>query len=199
MNAAKPISPDEYKAFRTELYSVDQAGRELASYTVALAADPSTQPKKQNGRVQTVQGYKDRVLVLFNRGILAEAYWNALLKKLDAKFEAEYNRQLASEEVAKGAKAAEGRKALATNLSGEKVANDLFKGKGSFEDRRSAIVTNHIDAKAFLTEVKNIYENLQDTGMALAQQAKNSMIDLKITSGGGGLNGAKDKEDVELS
>lgn len=180
MHSAKPIQPAEYATFRTELYQFDKTlGREGLKYEVSLDADPTLSPKNLTEKLSRVQAYKDRVVAILNRGILAEAYWKAALSKLDTKFDSAFTQAMITAEV-REAKSAEVRKALAEKLAGDKVVEDLFEKKGDYSGHRIAISTHHADAQSFLREVENIYDNLHSTDMNLGRQLKSVMINAKV-------------------
>jgi hypothetical protein len=149
---------------------------------VLLDNDPTLTPKNLTEKLARVQGYKDRVVGILNRAILAESYWKAAMGKVDAKFEAAKVSAAVSEEV-RAAKNAETREAMACVAAAKKVLTEVFGDKGSYEDQRVFIATNHADAHAFYREVENIYENLQSAGMNLALQIKSVMISTKVFSG----------------
>lgn len=199
MNAAKPIQSKEYESFRKELYVVDKAGQEAAQYVVQLALDPGQNPGKQNERVQKVQSFKDRTMVILNRSILAEAYWKSIVTRIKLRYDAEYNRAFveisrADDKNDKALKTVDGRKAMACDTAGQKVVEALKKS-GTYEDNLTQAMGHQADAFAFLQEVKTIYSNLQDTSMALAQQTKNTMVDRGIGAGAGS-GGGGDREAV---
>jgi predicted ATP-binding protein involved in virulence len=183
MNAARPISPEEYAKFRAELYQHDsELGRDVLKYQVALDNDPTLQPKVLTEKLARVQGYKDRVVGILNRAILAESYWKAAIGKVDAKFEAA-KMSAAITPAVTAAKNSETREAMASVVAMKAVIDTLFKGTGAYEDQRAVLSTNHADAHAFYREVENIYENLQSAGMNLALQIKSVMISTKVFSG----------------
>lgn len=180
MNAARPITPDEYQKFRAELYKTSsELGRETVSYSVPLDEDPTLNPKGLNQKVSLVQAYKDRVVTILNRAVLAEAYEKTRLAKVDAEYEAAERTAMISEEV-RAAKSAEVREAMAANKASEDVVKRIFEGKGTFEGNRISLVARHNDALSFLREVQNIYDNLESTGVQLAVQLKSIMVNAKV-------------------
>jgi hypothetical protein len=185
MNAARPITPDEYKKFREELYKPNtELGRENVAYTVPLDEDPTLNPKGMPQKLALTQAYKDRVITILNRAISAEAYEKTVLAKVDVYFEAAEREAMISDEI-KAAKSAEVRAAMAAVAAGKKVVEKAFKGEGTFDTHRFNLVVRHNDAISFLKEVQNIYDNLESTGVQLAVQLKSIMVSAKVFAGDG--------------
>jgi hypothetical protein len=183
MNAARPITPEEYQKFRTELYKTSpELGRETVTYSVPLDEDPTLNPKGMTEKLARTQAYKDRVVTILNRAISAEAYEKTVLAKVDVYFEASEREAMISEEV-KAAKSAEVRSAMAAVAAGKKVVEKAFKGEGTFDSHRFNLVVRHNDAISFLKEVQNIYDNLESTGVQLAVQLKSIMVNAKVYGG----------------
>lgn len=186
MNAAKPISPEEYKTYRSELYKIRQdASREDLAYQVKLDEDPTRIPLNISANLAKVQSYMERVVVVLNRAILAEAYWKTAAYKLESKFDSEYVRVLISAEGQAAAKNAEGREAFATVKAQETVINILFSDREAakrpkYEDQMFHFKSNLADASAFREEVQNIYDILELASTSLAVQQKNSVYSRSV-------------------
>ena len=179
MNVARPIKPSEYETFRKELYCMTDGKETGINFTVPLDEDPGMDPKGIGSKLAKTQAFKDRVLLVLNRAILCESYWRTVHRRVESKYEAENQRAMLSEEVGR-AKNQDSRKAEATKIADAAVVEALFGGEGKFEDQCSAVVKNLSDAIAFMNEVKNIYENLDDTAKNLAVQLKSVMVNARV-------------------
>ena len=190
MSVLKPITQEEYEQYYQELYTENQ-GVIMSQFRVTLDNDPSMNPKGINEKLATVQGLKDRLVVILNGAIKNEMYWRALTKKVEGRHEAEVNRAMLTETVRKSGNS-ESRKALSAVDAEKTVLQDLFRGEGKLEDHVAAIDKKHSEAIAFLSEVKNIYENLDSSSMNLAVQLKSVMVNQRIYGDAfidGGKNG----------
>lgn len=199
--ALRPIDMDEYEKFYQELYASDSRGLKLSRFRVPMDADPTLNPKGINEKLSTVQGHKDRAVVIYNRAIQNKNYWDAIIKKLDSKFESEYQRAMLSENVRKAGNA-ESRVASATEVAKQRVYLKAFIRKEEkdvrgdlndedwdklkrtysplYDGRRDEIVSRLSEATSFLNEVKNLYDNLDGTSMTLAVQLKSVMVNARI-------------------
>jgi hypothetical protein len=178
MNVAKPILPKEYEELRRELYSA-RDGRECGRFEVCLDKDPTLQPKNLNAKLQEVQSYKNRVVVILNKAVRSEAYWKTALAKVKAKFDACTYRASATDEV-KAGKSQDIRESLSKSVASAMIVAELFEGKGAYEDHMAGIVANHADANAFLVEVQNIYDNLHSTDQNLSRQLKSVIVNTRL-------------------
>lgn len=179
MNVARPILKSEYEAFRTELYNVTGGSERSCNFTVALDEDPTLRPKNLTEKMAKTQACKDRVVVILNRAILNESYWKSLTKRIDARFESETAKAYLDPSM-KELKNQELRQGQATSIAEAAVLAGLFEGKGTYDSQTALIHKNAQDAVAFLSEVKNIYDNLGDTAVALAVQLKSVMVNAKV-------------------
>jgi hypothetical protein len=178
MNLMKPISAEEYEAFYRELYSTSDGGLVFSQFRVPLDSDPSLNPKGMNEKIAKVQGLKDRLVVIMNRALKSKAYWDTAVKKVAAKYEAEFQRAML--DVAKQHSNAEMRKAAASDIACRTIVADVFRNEGKYEDQLSAINKKLAEAIAFYSEVKNIYDNLDASSMNLAVQLKSVMVNARI-------------------
>lgn len=179
MNVARPIVKSEYEAFRSELYDASGGSEKSCNFTVALDEDPTLRPKRMTEKMAQTQAAKDRVVVILNRAILNEAYWKTLVKRVDARLESEVARAYLDPSM-KELKNQELRQGQATVIAEAAVLKGLFQGEGTFDSQSALIHRNAQDAIAFLSEVKNIYDNLSDTAVALAVQLKSVMVNAKV-------------------
>jgi hypothetical protein len=183
MDAARPITSDEYKAFREELYKTRQdASREVVAYHVDLDSDPTMQPKNISAKLARVQSFKERMVVILNRAILAEAFWKTAVGKIEAKFKAELSRALASEEIRKAGGSADSREAMASVAAERSVVAEIFNGQGKLEDHMLSARSRLADASAFHSEVQNLFDNLDSAETSLAVQQKNTVLSLRLQS-----------------
>jgi hypothetical protein len=113
-----------------------------------------------------------------NRALKSKAYWDTAVKKVAAKYEAEFQRAML--EVAKQHSNAEMRKAAASDIACRTIVADVFRNEGKYEDQLSAINKKLAEAIAFYSEVKNIYDNLDASSMNLAVQLKSVMVNARI-------------------
>ena len=173
MNVARPITAEEYAAFNKELSEI--------GYSVPLDDDPTIDPKGLNAKFKLVQGYKDRVLILLNRAIKAEAYWKAMMKKVEMFRVAEYSKAMVTEEVKKGG-SEKTRDAMATNLSDTSMNTRLFQGKGTFQEHVAQLQYQHTDAVTFQNELQNIFDNLESTASNLSRQLKSVIVNTRLYS-----------------
>lgn len=178
MNLMKPISAEEYEAFYRELYSSGDGGLVFSQFRVPLDSDPSLNPKGMNEKIAKVQGLKDRLVVIMNRALKSKAYWDTAVKKVAAKYEAEFQRAML--EVASHHSNAEMRKAAAGDIACRTIVAEVFKSEGKYEDQVAAINKKLAESIAFYSEVKNIYDNLDASSMNLAVQLKSVMVNARI-------------------
>lgn len=178
MNAARPLSPEQYKTLLAEIY---QEGKTI--YQVDLDADPASNPKLINAKLERVQAYKNRVVTILNQAVSNEAFWSNIVKKLDARLSAITNVAMVTEAV-KSEKNAESRKAAAAIAAERKIVETLFQGAGEFTDHYCKALDNRTDAQSFLTEVEHIFKNLDSTDMNLAVQQKNVLMCTRLASEG---------------
>lgn len=194
MNAARPISAEEYKSFRSELYQLRKdSSREDMAYNVKLDEDPSRTPLNISMNLSKVQGFLERTAVILNRAILATAYWKSIVDKVELKWDAEFNRAMVDPVTTKAASNAEGRKAFASVKASEEVVK-LYKWMGKdeggnpiparYEDQLSQIKTNYVDALSFKDEIENIWKVLETAGTSLAVQQKNSVYSRSLQGSG---------------
>jgi len=186
MNVAKPLKPSEYEAYRKELYSFQGGAEGNMAQSVSLDTDPSVNPKGINEKLSLVQAMKDRVMMILNRAILAEAYWKTVSKRLDATFDSEYQRAMILH--GKSAGNAEMRKATATGEAQKGVVSKLFGDEGDYDQQHSMVQRNHADATAFLKEVQNIYDNLDSTDQNLSRQLKSVQVNAKVYGEDSGMS-----------
>jgi hypothetical protein len=179
MNVARPVLKKEYEAFRSELYEIKDGAEGVCKFTVALDEDPTMRPKNMTEKLAHVQACKDRMIMILNRAILGEAYWKTVTKRVAARLESEIARAYLDPSM-KELKNQELRSGQATVIAEEKVLAGLFEGKGTYDEQTTLIHKNAQDAVAFLAEVKNIYDNLNDTSIALAVQLKSVMVNAKV-------------------
>lgn len=179
MNVARPIVKKEYDAFRAELYEVINGAEASCRFSVGMDEDPTLQPKKLTEKISRVQGSKDRVVVILNRAILNEAYWKTVIKRIESRLESEIAKAYLDPSV-RELKNQELRGGQATSMAEGAVLSGLFDGKGTYDEQTTLIRKNAQDAIAFLSEVKNIYDNLGDTAVALAVQLKSVMVNAKV-------------------
>lgn len=194
MNAARPISADEYKVFRSELYQLRKdSSREDMAYQVKLDEDPTRVPLNISMNLSKVQSFLERTAVILNRAILASAYWKSIVEKVELKWDAEFNRSMISEEAKKAASNAEGRKAFASvNASEAVVAMYKWVVKDEqgnamparYEDQLCQIKSNHADAVAFKDEMEHIWKVLESANTSLAVQQKNSVYSRSLQGSG---------------
>jgi hypothetical protein len=194
MNAARPISSEEFKSFRSELYQLRKdSSREDMSYQVKLDEDPSRVPLNISMNLSKVQGFLERTAVILNRAILATAYWKAIVDKVELKWDAEFNRSMVDPVTAKAASNAEGRKAFASVQASEAVVKlyrwETKDEKGTvlparYEDQLSQVKSNYVDSMAFKDEIENIWKVLETAGTALAVQQKNSVYSRSLQGSG---------------
>ena len=183
MNVSKPIKKEEYELFRKELYTFKD-GRELGvTFSVGLDADPSSNPKAIAEKLAHVQGFKDRALMILNRAVLGESFRKSAVKCIEAKYEAEVRRAMLNENVAK-AKNQEMRGAEASKIAEAIIVKEVFNGEGKYEDYFNELTKNLADATAFLHEVQNIYDNLDDTSRSIMVQLKSVMVNIKVYGDG---------------
>lgn len=182
MNVARPIRKEEYEAFRSELYEIVGGKESACRFTVAMDEDPTLKPKNLTEKIARTQACKDRVVVIFNRAILNEAYWRTLIKRVDARLESETAKAYLDPAV-RELKNQELRQGQATTIAEAAVLQGLFEGKGTYDSQTALIHKNAQDAIAFLSEVKNLYDNLSDTAVALAVQLKSVMVSAKVYGG----------------
>jgi hypothetical protein len=178
VNVLQPIALEEYERFYQELY-MERDGVIMSQFRVPLDSDPSMNPKGINTKLALVQALKDRLVVILNRAIRNESYWRALSKKVEGRHEAEVQRAMLTEKV-KTSGNADSRKAMSANDAADTVLKDLFKGEGKLEEHVASINKKHSEAIAFLSEVKNLYENIDSSSMNLAVQLKSVMVNTKI-------------------
>jgi hypothetical protein len=179
MNVARPIVKKEYDAFRAEIYEIVNGVESVCRFTVPMDADPTLRPKNLTEKMAQTQACKDRMVVILNRAILNEAYWKTVIKRVDARFESEIARAYLDPSM-KELKNQELRSGQATSIAEEAVLKFLFDNKGTYDEQTALIHKNAQDAVAFLSEVKNIYDNLSDTAVALAVQLKSVMVNAKV-------------------
>jgi hypothetical protein len=189
MNLRKPISAEEYEAFYRELYSSGDGGLVFSQFRVPLDSDPSLNPKGMNEKIAKVQGLKDRLVVIMNRALKSKAYWDTAIKKVAAKYEAEFQRAML--EVAKLHSNAEMRKAAASDIACRAIVSDVFQNEGKYEDQLSAVNKKLAESIAFYSEVKNIYDNLDASSMNLAVQLKSVMVNARLAGEGWVQQGEK--------
>ena len=183
MNVGKPLKREDYEKFYKELYREDPNTKQwVVSYSVALDADPTVNIKALSNKLSKVQMFKDRVLFIFNEALKNESFWNHNTKKLEDLLEAEEGRQILTETVSKG-KSADTRVAMAHELAVKSLVDNKLKG-APYDDKLAFAKESWADAKAFLKEVENIYENLNSTDQNLVRQIKTIMIVAKVNSGG---------------
>lgn len=179
MNVSRPITKPEYDAFRSELYNIKDGVEQTCRYTVDMDADPTMRPKNLTEKIKQVQGCKDRMVVVLNRAILNESYWKTVIKRVDARFESEVAKAYLDPSM-KELKNQELRQGQSTRIAEAAVLEGLFGGKGTYDEQMSLIHKNAQDAIAFLSEAKNIYDNLSDTAIALSVQLKSVMVNAKV-------------------
>ena len=175
----RPITPDEHDAFYREIYSSGEGGLVFPQFRVPLDTDPTLNPKGINEKIAKVQSLKDRLCVIYNRAIKNKSYWDTITKKLEARFESEYQRAMLLETVRKAGNA-EMRVAAATEEAKLQVVNKVFKGDGNYDSKMAEISHKHAEAVSFFSEVKNLYENLDGSSMNLAIQLKSVMLNARI-------------------
>jgi len=185
----RPIRKEEFEAFRKELYEVREGSREFVKPAVELDRDAVDKPKGIAEKLAEVQAHKNRVLVILNRSVSNEGFWESMIDKLDDSHKAVGKQALLTDAV-RGAKSAELREAMANDLANKEVARVLLKHEPEsgdvkveipfFVSQRSIVAKNLAEAIAFKMEVKNIYDNLDDTSRNLAVQLKAVMVALKI-------------------
>ena len=180
MNVARPILKAEYDAFRSEMYTIKDGAEYSCNFTVGLDADPTMKPKDLSEKIARTQAKKDRMLVIINRAVLNESYWKTVIKRVDAKLESEIARAYLDPSM-KELKNQELRQGNATVIAEAAVLNGLFGGKGSYDEQTTLIHRNAQDAVSFLSECKNIFDNLSDTAIALSVQLKSSMVVTKVS------------------
>lgn len=178
MNAARPITVQEYKTLLAELYTEGKS-----SYTVDLDSDPAANPRLINSKLERVQSYKNRVVTILNKAVANQAYWKAIVKKMETRKAAAENAAMVTEAV-KNEKNAESRKAAAAIAGAQKVVETMFKGEGTYEDHYCQALNCLADAESFLSEVENVYKNLDSTDMNLAVQQKNVLLCVKLAGAG---------------
>jgi hypothetical protein len=179
MNVARPILKKEYEVFRAELYEVTNGAESACKFAVALDADPTLRPKNLTEKIAQVQACKDRMVVILNRAILNESYWKTILKRVDARLESEIAKAYLEPSV-KELKNQELRSGQATAIAEGVVLAKLFDNKATYDEQMALIHKNAQDAIAFLSEVKNIYDNMGDAAVALAVQLKSVMVNMKV-------------------
>ncbi len=180
------ITKEEYDALYKEIYSTAGNGLQLSNFRVPMDEDPTLNPKGINDKISKVQALKDRLVVIYNRAIKNKNYWDTVHKKLNALFEAEYQRSMLLEEVKKAGNA-EMRVAAATERAKREMLVKVFKGDGTYDGRMAEIATKQSEAVSFFNEIKNIYENLDSTSMNLAIQLKSVMLNARIYGDGFGM------------
>ena len=181
MNVARPILKTEYEAFRAEMYTIKDGAEQSCNFTVGLDADPTLRPKEMTDKMSRTQAKKDRMLVILNRAVLNESYWKTVIKRVDARLESEIARAYLDPSM-KELKNQELRSGNATVIAEGAVLKGLFADKGSYDEQTTLIHRNAQDAIAFLSECKNIFDNLSDTAIALSVQLKSVMVSTR-TSG----------------
>lgn len=189
----KPINPEEYESFYRELYSKSDGGIVFSQFRVALDKDPSLNPKALNEKLAQVQSLKDRLVVILNRAVKNEQYWKTVSNRLENRYESEKQRAYLLPDVKKE-KNAEGRTAMATDVAKKNIITQSFRGEGLYENKVAEMDIKHAESIAFLSEVKNIYENLDAANMGLAVQLKSIMANMRIYGGpqlDGGQNGGR--------
>jgi hypothetical protein len=182
----RAISPEEHDAFYREIYSSGEGGLVFSQFRVSMDTDPTLNPKGINEKIAKVQGLKDRLVVIYNRAIKNKNYWDTVTKKVQARFDAAYQKAMLLDEVKKAGNA-ESRVAAATEKAKKAVLIEVFKGDGTYDDRISNIAAKFAEAISFFSEVKNIYENLDSTSMNLAIQLKSVMLNARIYGDGFGI------------
>jgi hypothetical protein len=179
MNVARPILKKEYDAFQSQLYNIKDGVEETCKFVVAMDADPTLRPKNMTEKMSHVQAFKDRMVVILNRAVKNEAYWKTVLKRVDARLESEIAKAYLDPSM-KELKNQELRQGQATTIAEASVLASLFDGKGTYDEQMALIHKNAQDAVAFLSETKNIYDNLSDTSIALSVQLKSVMVNAKV-------------------
>lgn len=179
MNVARPITKDEYALFRSEMYTIKDGAEVSCNFTVGLDADPTMRPKNMTEKMAETQSRKDRMLVILNRAVLNEAYWTAVNKRVNARLKSEEARAFLDPSM-KELKNQELRSGNATVIAEKAVLTGLFGGKGNYDEQISLIQKNAQDAIAFMSECKNIFDNLSDTSIALSVQLKSVMVNAKV-------------------
>jgi hypothetical protein len=178
----KPIKSEEYITYYRELYAPADDGSVLPKFRVAIDRDPSKNPKAINEKLAEIQGLKDRLVVILNCAIKNEQYWKSVVKRIEDRFDSEYKKALLLPDVKKGGNT-EARVSLATDLAKQAILTNSFNGEGTYDARMSEIGKRHSEAIAFLSEVKNLYDNLDSSNMVLAVQLKSVMMNARIYGG----------------
>ena len=195
MDDNQAITEAEYSAYYKEIYVAEVSGGPTVSrYRVPLDKDPSIDPMAINRKLSEVQAYKDRLVVILNHAIRNKSHRETILKAFEAKFEDEVNEALTSDSVKNSGNAGiqravalrQASKAIETEITEKaKTAGTPITGEVKCGVRLANYHRGLARAVAFLAEVKNLYENLDASSMALALQLKSLLLNARVYGEGG--------------
>lgn len=171
----KPIPENSINNIYKELYDRDENNKIICKYAVHLDEDPSIHPKSLSEKIAQTQTYKNRVIVLLNIAISNKQYWDTMLKNLDTLYNTVYSEEMSkiTDKVSVDIK-----KSMAETNAYITLAARL--NIDNYVGHYNEVVRKHSEAVSLYTEIKNIYDNLNETSVNLAIQLKSMMLNAKV-------------------